>query len=72
MPLALAPILVGWTHWALSSGLVGAPSTRLEWGGLFLGSGFALLAIGVAITWLLKNPPASDQVQATPRVNQRP
>jgi hypothetical protein len=52
--LAIVPLLALWTHALATGSLVQGPSTSLGWGALLLGTGFALLAIGVAVSCLLR------------------
>jgi hypothetical protein len=46
---ALLPVLLCGGDWAVERGVVAAPGSQLQWGGLLLGVGFGLLIVGLLL-----------------------
>jgi hypothetical protein len=53
--IALAPLLASYTHLAVQTGLVSAPTSVLAWGATTVGLGFALLIASLAASYWLRN-----------------
>ena len=57
----LVPLGALYVHAATAAGYLGVPDTSLEWGLLFVGTGFALLIFSLAVAYHLRRrgaPPA--------------